>query len=178
MSRRTILIPLDALPFSRRIVPYVRRLLDPTQFACVLLHVAAPVRGRTAAPPRPVTVAWPRAMYHTSADIASALHPIYDIQQEDSARAAAERTLLDVQLQLEAAGFTVRLEVPFGDPAEEIVAAAERHRAALIMMATHERTGVRHMMLGSVAEAVLRRAAMPVMLVGPMAEVSTSAREL
>jgi nucleotide-binding universal stress UspA family protein len=177
MSRRIVIIPLDASAFSRRVVPYVRRMFDADQFACVLLHVAEPVRGRTARPPLPVAAAWPHAMYTTSADIENALHPIYDIQQEDSARAEAERTILDVQQQLEAAGFTTTLEVQFGDPAEEIVAAAQRHGAALIVMATHERAGLRYMALGSVAEQVVRRSSIPVLLVGPAAYGKQQGRE-
>lgn len=166
MSKRIVMIPLDASTFSRRIVPYVCSLLDVNQYECVLLHVAEPVRGLTAKPPLPVTAAWPHAMYTTSTDIEYALHPIYEMQQEDSARVEAERTLWDAQQQLEAAGFATTLEVQFGDPAEEIVAAAQRYGAAMIMMATHDRSGLRHMVLGSVAEDVVRRAAIPVMLIG------------
>ncbi|HVB81436.1 MAG TPA: universal stress protein [Candidatus Binataceae bacterium] len=52
-----------------------------------------------------------------------------------------------------------------GDPAHEILA-LERHMAAdLIVLATHGRKGVRRMLLGSVAEAVLRDATCPVLTV-------------
>ena len=177
MEKRIVIIPLDASAFSRRVVPYVRSLFDADQFACVLLHVAAPVHGRTAPPPLPVASAWPQAMYKTSTDIEYALHPIYEMQQEDSARSEEERALVDVQQQLEAAGYATTLEVQFGDPAEEIVAAAQQHGATLIMMATHGRAGMRHMALGSVAEAVLRRAAVPVLLVGPATDGMKKGRE-
>lgn len=177
MSKRIVIIPLDASPFSRRIVSHVRRLLDPEQFACVLLHIAEPARGLVATPPRPVAAAWPHLMYNTSADAAYAAHPIYDIQQEDSARAAAERALSDVQQQLEDAGFATSLEVQFGDPAESIIAAAQRHDAAMIVMATHNRAGLRHMALGSVARDVVGHAAVPVLLVGPAAGAMQQARE-
>lgn len=178
MSKRIAVIPLDAAPFSRRIVPYVCRLLDAAQYEYVLLHVAEPVRGLTAGPPLPVAAAWPQAMYTTSADIEYALHPIYEIQQEDSARAEAERALLGAQQQLESAGFATTLEVEFGDPASEIVAAAHRRGAALIVMATHDRGGLRHMVLGSVAEDVVRRAAVPVLLVGPAVDDTKKERNL
>lgn len=52
-----------------------------------------------------------------------------------------------------------------GDPAHEILV-LERHTAAdLIVLATHGRKGVRRMLLGSVAEAVLRDATCPVLTV-------------
>jgi nucleotide-binding universal stress UspA family protein len=52
-----------------------------------------------------------------------------------------------------------------GDAATEIVALAEDLKADLIVMGTHGRTGLRRLALGSVAEAVLRRAPCPVLTV-------------
>lgn len=52
-----------------------------------------------------------------------------------------------------------------GNPAEAIVSAAERERADVIVMGTHHRSGLRRAVLGSVAESVLRRAPMPVVVV-------------
>jgi len=52
-----------------------------------------------------------------------------------------------------------------GDPSHEILAAERRLAADLIVLATHGRRGVRRMLLGSVAEAVLREATCPVLTV-------------
>ena len=52
-----------------------------------------------------------------------------------------------------------------GVPAEEIVAAADDASAQLIVMGTHGWTGVKHLLLGSVAEKVLRMAKCPVLVV-------------
>jgi nucleotide-binding universal stress UspA family protein len=52
-----------------------------------------------------------------------------------------------------------------GSPAERILAAAAQTRANLIVLGTHGRTGLRRMILGSVAEQVVRRAACPVLTV-------------
>lgn len=49
-----------------------------------------------------------------------------------------------------------------GDPAAEIVRLAEQEGVDLIVMGTHGRTGLKRMLMGSVAEAVVRRAACPV----------------
>src|SRR6185437_5364665 len=51
-----------------------------------------------------------------------------------------------------------RVEVAYGDPAHEIVAAAERLSAQLIVVGRHRAVGVRRMLLGSVADRVLRAA--------------------
>lgn len=55
--------------------------------------------------------------------------------------------------------------VPDGQVADAILAAAEREHADLIVMGTHGRKGLQRMLLGSVAEAVLRRARVPVVVV-------------
>ncbi len=52
-----------------------------------------------------------------------------------------------------------------GDPAGVIIAAAAEFRADSIVMATHGRTGIGHLLLGSVAERVVREAPCPVLTV-------------
>ena len=52
-----------------------------------------------------------------------------------------------------------------GDPAHEILAMERQMAADLIVLATHGRKGVRRMLLGSVADAVLREATCPVLTV-------------
>lgn len=49
-----------------------------------------------------------------------------------------------------------------GDPAGEIVALAQQEKADLIVMGTHGRTGLGRLLMGSVAEAVVRRSPCPV----------------
>jgi nucleotide-binding universal stress UspA family protein len=68
-------------------------------------------------------------------------------------------------------GDEVRGEVPAttllrtGSPAIEIIEAAKSLPADLIVISTHGRTGLKHVMLGSIAEAVVRRAPCPVLVV-------------
>jgi universal stress protein A len=56
-------------------------------------------------------------------------------------------------------------EVVFGPPYVAVTDAAARHHADLIVVATHGRTGLLHLLLGSVAERVARTAACPVLTV-------------
>ncbi len=51
-----------------------------------------------------------------------------------------------------------------GDPASEIVRCAREERCDLLLIGTHGRTGMRRLVLGSVAEAVIRRAHCPVLI--------------
>ena len=55
--------------------------------------------------------------------------------------------------------------VHIGTPAEEIVRYADARAIDLIIMGTHGRSGVAHLLLGSVAEQVVRAAPCPVLLV-------------
>ena len=52
-----------------------------------------------------------------------------------------------------------------GDPAREIVSLAKETEADMIVMATHGRTGLTRLLMGSVAEVVVRRAGCPVLTV-------------
>jgi nucleotide-binding universal stress UspA family protein len=54
-----------------------------------------------------------------------------------------------------------------GDPATEIVKLAEHDNAGLILMATHGRTGLAHIFMGSVAEKVVRTSHVPVLTAKP-----------
>ena len=58
-------------------------------------------------------------------------------------------------------------EVLTGPPARTIVDAARQHQCDLIVMGTHGRHGMAHLLLGSVAERVVRTAACPVLVVPP-----------
>jgi universal stress protein A len=63
--------------------------------------------------------------------------------------------------KLEGATVTVRL----GRPAEEIVALGGKGRSNLIVVGTHGRSGLSHLLMGSVAERVVRHANCPVLAV-------------
>lgn len=64
-------------------------------------------------------------------------------------------------------GYRVRTIVAVGDPADVILEAAEKEEPTLIVMATHGATGLKRVLYGSVAEAVLRRTTIPVLIVHP-----------
>ena len=55
-----------------------------------------------------------------------------------------------------------------GHPASEIRKFSQEENVDLIVMATHGRTGVKHALMGSVAEKVVRLSAVPVLAVKPL----------
>jgi nucleotide-binding universal stress UspA family protein len=56
-----------------------------------------------------------------------------------------------------------------GEPAETILRQAKIEQTDLIVMGTHGRTGLEHMLLGSVAEKVVRSADHPILTIRPEA---------
>ena len=52
-----------------------------------------------------------------------------------------------------------------GDPAREIISVADETEADMIVMSTHGRTGLMRLLMGSVAEIVVRQASCPVLTV-------------
>ena len=170
--KKNVLIPLDGSPFSRQIVPHIRHVFDPAAYQLVLLQVAEPPAGMLGVPSQSFASVWPLPLqaYGTARDVEGARHPIYASQQEQNTCAEIKAGLSVEQAVLRYAGYVVSVSVRFGDPAEEIVACARESDSDLVAMATHGRTGLRHLLMGSVAEQVLRRLAIPVMLVRPFAE--------
>lgn len=72
----------------------------------------------------------------------------------------------------------VQHEVVEGNPAREILGAVASTKCDLIVMGTHGRTGLRRLLMGSVAEQVVRRASCPVLTVTtPASKTSTRISE-
>jgi nucleotide-binding universal stress UspA family protein len=79
---------------------------------------------------------------------------------------AAARTALErVVSGLNVDGVIVHSEIGVGPPFDEIVRVAREKNVDLIVMGTHGHTGLAHILLGSVAEKVVRRAPCPVLTV-------------
>ncbi len=97
--------------------------------------------------------AFPDGALITSPDLAARLS---EAAQKNLDGAVAKRKGRGVDLS------SVLLE---GNPWEEIVAAAKRENADLVVMGTHARRGVSRAILGSVAEQVLRTSTVPVLVV-------------
>ncbi len=78
--------------------------------------------------------------------------------------------LAKVERQLRTAGLHVETEVLVGaQPASAILTAAEEFAANLIAIGTHGRGGIAKLMLGSVADKVVRAASAPVLVIRPAA---------
>jgi len=91
------------------------------------------------------------------------------LEAEARARLAGAVAQADI-----ANGRTVLVAV-WGDPADEILKYADRHDVDLIVCGTHGRRGWSHLMMGSVAERIVRLARCPVLTVHAHADRTRAA---
>ena len=88
-----------------------------------------------------------------------------DLKLRESDEMKADRAYLE-QLRAEFAGqgFTVETLLAMGDPATELVRAAEEQRADLLAMSTHGHRGVQDLVRGATADRVRHRVKIPVLM--------------
>ena len=92
---------------------------------------------------------------------------LLSVDPEAAAPRASKAYLEKARRALQGPGIETRTAVCAGDPATAIVARASATRADLIAMATHGRSGVSRLLLGSVTESVLRRTPVPLIACRP-----------
>jgi len=142
---RRILVPLDFSPSSEYALAYAQALATDFGASLHLLHVIED---------RLMTGPWPNEAYlGETARLREGL-------VKDS-----ERRCLDCAKSVEKTGVQVTTEVLIGGPAHAIVESATAPDVDLIVMGTHGRTGITHLLIGSVAERVVRHAPCPVLVV-------------
>lgn len=145
MAIKRILVPIDFSDDSLNALAYARDFAKPFGAELQLLYVVEPIYYAT-----------PADMYATSPNLTVLL---------DEQRRAGKQQLARIAADLEKKGQPVRSLLKTGSPAQVIVDTAKSGRADMIIMATHGRTGLAHMLMGSVAEKVVRNAACPVLTV-------------
>lgn len=91
--------------------------------------------------------------------------PMPDFEKE--IRAAADARMAKLQAEAVPAGVSCRAIIREGTPWAEIAAAATEEKADLIVVATHGYTGIKHALLGSQAERIVRAGTCSVLVVRP-----------
>jgi len=87
------------------------------------------------------------------------------IKVRDYALKAAQEHLDDLAARLRKEGLEVTTQAVMGHVIEEIIQVTTSEGADLIVMGTHGRTGLSHLVAGSVAEKIVRNAPVPVLTV-------------
>jgi nucleotide-binding universal stress UspA family protein len=88
--------------------------------------------------------------------------------QDSQRRDANEKLKLAAENHLH--GINYELAVEIGDPGDCILEAVKQLNADLVVMTTHGRRGFTHLLLGSVAERVVRLSSVPVLTLHPAAQ--------
>ncbi len=83
----------------------------------------------------------------------------------ESARLNAEDRLDELVNFLPLVGIDAETEVEIGQPVEKLAEATKRSDIDMVIMSTHGYTGLRHALIGSTAEQLVRRAHCPVLVV-------------
>lgn len=104
-----------------------------------------------------------RAAAALAVHFGATLHLLHVVHHAEERAAALER--LGGIAEAEAGGAPFTASVAVGRPAPEIVGYAAREQMDLIVVGTHGRTGLAHVVMGSVAEAVVRTAACQVLTI-------------
>src|SRR5205809_6433689 len=87
------------------------------------------------------------------------------ISIKDYAVAGAETHLQDLAERLAKDGVTATPFIRVGNPVDEILRFVDEQSVDLIAMGTHGRTGLKHLLLGSVAERIVRASKVPVLTI-------------
>jgi nucleotide-binding universal stress UspA family protein len=132
-SKKTFVVPIDLSPHSIRALDEALSMGDTTS----VIHVVH--------------------VLHESPAIAPEFSPVFDLtaEMENTKRIIHDR-LKDEKYR------AVNVHVSYGDPGIEIAKFAEEVKADLIVISSHGRRGWQRLLIGSVAERVVRLAHCPV----------------
>src|SRR5690242_9196710 len=87
------------------------------------------------------------------------------VNVREYAVSSAEAHLQDIVARLAKDGVTATSFVRVGNPVDEITRFIDEEKISLVVMGTHGRTGLQHLLVGSVAERVVRMATCPVLTI-------------
>ena len=87
------------------------------------------------------------------------------ISVKDYAVSKAEEHLNDLAQRLGKDGVSAQTFIRVGNPVDEITTFVKDNGVDLVVMGTHGRTGLQHLLLGSVAERVVRSSSAPVLTI-------------
>ncbi|MFC1791388.1 universal stress protein [Gemmatimonadota bacterium] len=139
-----LLVTLDGSPESREILPFARGLARISDARLTLFRVIPP---------------------HFALSSPFTSHGTHELRGQEEEEKAARESLEEEAQLLREEGFTVEVRTMKGaHPAEGILEFAEEAGVDLVAMATHGRGGVARLILGSVADKVIRGGTVPVLL--------------
>ncbi len=143
ISLANLFVPIDFSDVSQWAIEYAKGIAKRFDSKIILAHVNEPINPIT-----PPEVVW------------------FD---ELTTQLPAEEFVQGKGNELRSQGYRVETNSLVGSIQQEILAAADRERADLIVIGTHGRVGIQRLLFGSDAEAIYRTATIPILAIGPHA---------
>ena len=147
MNIQKILVPFDFSEYSEKACAWAVAMAEKWRARILLLHIV----------PRP---SYPPVLIGTHFN-AEDFERELRTEAEERAKAFVEKT--------EHGRVLIDVKVLIGEPSWDLCKVAEEEHFDLVIMGSHGRTGLGHMLLGSVAERVVRLSPCPVLVVGKKA---------
>lgn len=154
-SIKNILVPTDFSEYSAAAIPFAESLGVQKKATIHMLHVIADVSVGLVSDVAPFAgLGRPAGAAPSTREVA---------MREELNRFVSEH--VDEYTYIEQAIVT-------GQPEKEILRYVRDHHIDLIIMATHGRTGLAHILIGSIAEKIVRHSPVPVLTVKPTEVIS------
>ena len=140
---KKILVPTDFSPYSDYALQYASMMAGAFKARILLIHVIEPLT------------------YSVTDTLTVTNH-------FEALKTLAKPLLENIRKRFQKKGLKVEINLLTGIPYREIINKARQTKTDMIVMGTHGRTGMEHILLGSVAEKVVRLAPCPVVTVRPV----------
>ncbi|HXG35978.1 MAG TPA: universal stress protein [Dehalococcoidia bacterium] len=141
---RRILVPLDGSPLAASVLPFVKGLAKDMGATIVLFHAVPPVGSYAGMAP--------------DVNLGAVLE---DLQKQ------GQEYLTQIAREIQAEGLETEAYVTLGFAVDDILRVSQEKQVDLIALGTHGRSGIGRWIMGSVTDAVLRRSALPCLVVRP-----------
>jgi nucleotide-binding universal stress UspA family protein len=148
MEIKTILVPVDFSEFMEKVMEYAGFFAQRFNSSLLVFHVLQTYQISEA-------VTWMETF----------LPPQPEKQLIDQLRDSAEQKLEELKNRYSKLQISITTRIEEGVPFVEIVRTASEENVDMILMGSHGRTGIKHLLIGSVAEKVIRKAPCPVFCV-------------
>jgi nucleotide-binding universal stress UspA family protein len=166
-----VVVAVDGSPMAEEILPYAVGLARSLGVPVELLYVVDPTRLHAqdldAEADRSGVYLEPAGERQERPAHGADGHTVYleqTVEHEESWARAYLKALAD---RMAPEGPSISLTIRIGDPAATIVREAQDDGETLVAMATHGRTGITRLLLGSVTDQVLHQGGMPLLLFRP-----------
>ncbi len=146
-----LLVPLDGSAFAEEALPVAQELADALGGELLLMRAVVPPEHARTTEPGGIVASLDQELAALEAEARGYLRGVSDRLVEGQATTQPQ------------------IDARVGKPAEAIAEASREHEVALVVVATHGRTGLARWRLGSVADEVLRHGSVPLLLVRPAA---------